>query len=145
MIVGVTPDNNWVDDHDKVKVNGNVVRCQNVGQRSTRDCVAQVLRDFCGDTPMHGLGQVRHNTVSMAKVAWMVVFLGDQAGLFLHITNLIQLYRNRPIQETTIVLHKPTRFHDVTVCNLDLISRSNLEVILNMENSSVAQYNARIN
>ncbi len=94
---------------------------------------------------MHGLGQVSYHTVRIARFAWIVAFLGAQAGLFYHMSNLIQLFIDRPIQETTTILHKPTRFPDVTVCNLDPLSRSNLEAIMNNENSSVAKYNTRIN
>ncbi len=74
MMVSVMLDDNWVDTHDEVNVTDKDVRCQKVGQRSTVDWVAQVLFDFCGETTMHGLSQVIHNTVSMAKVAWIIVF-----------------------------------------------------------------------
>ncbi len=138
-------DSNWVDDNGKVKVTDNDVRHPNVDQRYIIDWMAQVFLDFCGDTTMHGLGQATFHTVSIVKLAWIVAFLGAQGGLFYYISNLIKIYMDRPIQETTTILHKPTRFPDVTVCNLDPISISNLEAMLNIENSSISKYNARIN
>ncbi len=51
MMADVTLKNNWVVDNGKVKVTDNKVRCQNIGQKSTIDWVAQVLLDFCGEPP----------------------------------------------------------------------------------------------
>ncbi len=123
MMADIKPENNLVDDNGKVMITDNDIKHQDVGHKSTIDYVAQVLLEFCGKITMHGLGQVSYHTARIAKFVWIVAFLGAQARLFYHISNLIQLYIDRPIQETTTILHKPTRFPGVTVCNLDPISR----------------------
>ena len=112
--------------------------------RSCRDRFLQVLMDFCDQTNMHGLGQVATHTIIIIKVIWFLAFLGAQAGLWLHISDLIIMYRDYPIQQSTNIDHTPVQFPEVTVCNLDPISQSNYENVSKQENGTLAMYLARL-
>jgi hypothetical protein len=93
---------------------------------------------------MHGLGQVATHTVIIAKVVWLLAFLGAQVGLLIHISNLCQLYLAHPIQQSTTIVHIPVQFPGVTVCNLDPLSQTNYEDVVQQDNGTLAKYLARL-
>jgi hypothetical protein len=103
-----------------------------------------ILTDFCNNTSMHGLGQVSRNTIGFAKFVWFIAVLVGTAGIVFHLSILVTLYLERPIQEVTKTLNQPIPFPDVTVCSLDPISKSNYEHILQNKTSRLSGYFAKL-
>jgi hypothetical protein len=140
MIVKPENVNNWVGPVPDLQT----VKPAGQSRRACTDRLLQILVDFCDQTSMHGLGQVAINTVIVAKVVWLLAFLGAQVGLLIHISNLCQLYLAYPIQPSTTIVHSPVQFPAVTVCNLDSLSQTNYKYVSQQESGILANYLARL-
>ena len=122
---------------------GNAVEPEDV-KRSTNLHLLKVISTFCEESSVHGLGQVVKNTVTSAKIVWLVVFVAAVIANAYHVSTLVKLYFRYPIQEVTKTQRVPVPFPDVTICNLDAISKSNRELMEQNNSSRLSQYLARI-
>ena len=120
------------------KLNGEMSR------RSKYANVVIVISKFCRETSVHGLGQVAQNTVVIAKVVWLVAFFAAVIGNAYHVSSLVRLYLEYPMQEVTRSQYGPITFPDVTVCNLNPISTSNFQMVSRNRSSQLFQYLNRV-
>ena len=108
-------------------------------RRKMKQHLFAVLNDFCDTTSMHGLGQVSGNTIVIAKSVWFLAVVAAGAGIGFHLAILIQLYLQRPIQESTTTSNQAITFPGITSlflvlrhfsCHYVLLYGSNVNVKL---------------
>jgi len=105
--------------------------------------VLKVICDYCEETSVHGLGQVIRNTNTTAKILWLIFFFVAVISNIYHCSILIEMYLDYPMQEVTRTEHSSISFPDVTICNLDAVSGSNYERMLQNKSSRLSRYLAK--
>ena len=90
------------------------------------DSKENLLKDFCHNTTIHGLSLVVRPKSKLFKIFWTLVVFSGFIGLSLHLYNIINMYLEYKYTESTYEKRNGYHFPDVTMCNINGISSSNL-------------------
>ena len=90
---------------------------------------AKIVREFCEHSTIHGLSfSVRQEQGSL-KAFWIVIIAGALAVMSIHLYSIISAYLQYKSSETAYELRNGYKFPDITICNLNGISASNLKSV----------------
>ena len=87
----------------------------------------KILEEFCGNTAIHGLSFVTIQKYKILKFFWIIIVILGFTGLSVHLYSIISSYLKYKSTQSTYERRNGFNFPDVTVCNLNGISHSNLE------------------
>ena len=85
------------------------------------------VKDYCDHTTVHGLSFLSRQNSTSFKVFWSFIVCISFAGLTFHLYNIIDSYLQYKSTESTYERRNGFKFPDVTVCNWNGISFTNLE------------------
>ena len=100
--------------------------------------VKEALIEFCETTTVHGLYFLTYLGSKWIRLFWfLVVFIGF-VGLSIHLYNIINAFLQYKTTEYSYERNDGYRFPDVTICNLNGVSASNLQDVA--QSNDIAQY-----
>ena len=88
---------------------------------------AGVVKEFCHHTTVHGIAFVARQNFLPFKLFWSFVVISAFTGLSLHLYSIVNSYLQYKSTESTYEKRNGFTFPDVTICNLNGISHSNLK------------------
>ena len=86
-----------------------------------------IFQEFCQQTTVHGLSFAIKQNLKPLKITWFLVVLLGFFGLLTHMSIIINSYLQYKSTESTYQRRNGYQFPDVTICNLNGISLSNLQ------------------
>ena len=86
-----------------------------------------IFQEFCQQTTVHGLSFAVKQNLKPFKIIWFLVVLLGFLGLLTHMSIIINSYPQYKSTESTYQKRNGYQFPDVTICNLNGISLSNLK------------------
>ena len=89
--------------------------------------MTDILNEFCLDTTVHGISFASKQKSKFFKCFWSLVVLSGFAALSFHLYEIIYGYFQYKSTESIYERRNGFKFPDVTVCNLNGISFSNLK------------------
>ena len=87
----------------------------------------EIFQEFCQQTTIHGLSFAIKQNLKPLKIIWFLVVLLCFFGLLTHMSIIINSYLQYKSTESTYQKRNGYQFPDVTICNLNGISLSNLK------------------
>ncbi len=81
-----------------------------------------VAAKFCGNTSLHGFGQVPNEKSTKMKIFWKVIIVLACIGLISHMTMTIVTYTNYGYDESSQLSSELAVFPFVTICNMNALS-----------------------
>ncbi len=93
------------------------------------------MKEFCQETSLHGLRTVVRQHQRFLRIIWGFIVAGGFLGLALHLYFLVSNYLSFDFIQSTSEKRDGFYFPDVTVCNLNGISHSNLKQLAKQDKS----------
>ena len=86
----------------------------------------KVLKDFCSDRTIHGLSMIVKPKPTPFKIFWILVVATGFLGLTLHLFYITNNYLQHKSTESLYKRSNGYKFPNVTVCNMNGLSSSNV-------------------
>ena len=88
--------------------------------------IKKAIKEFCETTSMHGFSVLLNAGNKIIKGVWLVIVLIAFTGLTIHVSAIIKFYLEYKTTQYNYVRESGYWFPDVTICNQNGISDSNL-------------------
>ena len=98
-----------------------------ISQKKSQSSVKEVAIEFCNSTTVHGLQFLTDLGNRWLQLFWFWVVLIGFVGLSVHLYNIINVFLEYKTTEYSYERNDGYNFPDVTICNLNGVSSSNLE------------------
>ncbi|EDO36191.1 predicted protein [Nematostella vectensis] len=90
--------------------------------------VRAIFKDFSDRTSCHGIGQIGGSQSVMWRVSWLMIFLAGLGMVLYQGLTLLDTYLNKPTATAVdITYSEVTNFPSVTICNMNMIKKSQLQ------------------
>ena len=85
------------------------------------------VEEFCTHTTIHGVSFLTIQKYRILKFFWIIIVILEFTGLSFHLYSIISSYLEYKSTQSTYERRNGFDFPDVTICNLNGISHSNLK------------------